>query len=132
MPIPDNALDRLKAAIMPTVAESVANQMQQPAMRVVLYDASGTALVTATALADAMANPTVPLVGSFLMGFNGTTWDRVDTVQTGTLKVALYDASANALSRIVASGDRGCVSILFFLPSSSSILHLRRLFPTGG
>lgn len=32
--------------------------------------------LTPTALADTMANPTIPNVGSFIMGYNGTTWDR--------------------------------------------------------
>ena len=34
-------------------------------------------LPTAAALADNTANPTVPAVGAFLMGFDGTNWDRV-------------------------------------------------------
>lgn len=44
-------------------------------------------LPAAAALADATANPTVPGVGGFLMGFNGTTWDRVRTANTGRLQV---------------------------------------------
>jgi hypothetical protein len=44
-------------------------------------------LPTAAALADAVANPTVPAVGSYLVGFNGTTWDRVRTANTGRLQV---------------------------------------------
>ena len=44
-------------------------------------------LPAAAALADATANPTVPAVGSFLMGYNGTTWDRVRTANTGRLQV---------------------------------------------
>lgn len=36
-----------------------------------------TELPAAAALADNTANPTVPAVGSFLMGFDGTNWDRV-------------------------------------------------------
>lgn len=39
--------------------------------------ADATELPAAAALADATANPTVPGVASFLMGWNGTTWDRV-------------------------------------------------------
>ena len=46
-----------------------------------------TELPAAAALADATANPTVPGVGSFMMGFNGTTWDRVRTANTGRLQV---------------------------------------------
>ena len=34
-------------------------------------------LPAAAALADDTANPTVPGVGAFLMGFDGTTWDRI-------------------------------------------------------
>lgn len=44
-------------------------------------------LPAAAALADATANPTVPAVGSFLMGYNGATWDRVRTANTGRLQV---------------------------------------------
>lgn len=44
-------------------------------------------LPAAAALADATANPTVPGVGAFLMGYNGTTWDRVRTANTGRLQV---------------------------------------------
>ena len=39
------------------------------------------------ALSDAFANPTVLPVGAFAMGFNGTTWDRVRTANTGRLQV---------------------------------------------
>jgi hypothetical protein len=46
-----------------------------------------TELPAAAALADATANPTVPGVSAFLMGWNGTTWDRVDTANTGRLQV---------------------------------------------
>jgi hypothetical protein len=38
-----------------------------------------TELPAAAALADAVANPTVPTVGSAILGYNGTTWDRLRT-----------------------------------------------------
>ena len=44
-------------------------------------------LPAAAALADATSNPTVPGVGAFAMGFNGTTWDRIRTANTGRLQV---------------------------------------------
>jgi hypothetical protein len=44
-------------------------------------------LPVAAVLADATANPTVPGVGTFLHGYNGTTWDRVRTANTGRLQV---------------------------------------------
>jgi hypothetical protein len=67
-------------------------------------------LPAAAALADATANPTVPGVGGFLMGFNGTTWDRVRTTGTGVLSVdtelptaaAIADATANPTVPIVS------------------------------
>jgi hypothetical protein len=46
-----------------------------------------TELPAAAALADATANPTVPGVGAFNMGYNGATWDRVRTANTGRLQV---------------------------------------------
>ena len=36
-----------------------------------------TELAAAVALADTVANPTVPVVGAFLVGWNETTWDRL-------------------------------------------------------
>lgn len=44
-------------------------------------------LPAAAALGDATANPTVPGVGGFMLGYNGTTWDRVRTANTGRLQV---------------------------------------------
>jgi hypothetical protein len=46
-------------------------------------------LPAAAALADNTANPTVPGVGAFLMGFDGTNWDRIQTggAASGALKV---------------------------------------------
>lgn len=42
-------------------------------------NAVDTELPAAAALADAIANPTTPIVGSALQGFNGTSWDRLKT-----------------------------------------------------
>lgn len=47
-----------------------------------------TELPAAAALADATANPTVPGVGAFLMGWNGTTWDRFRPSSDKTEEVA--------------------------------------------
>jgi hypothetical protein len=43
-------------------------------------------LQTASALADATSNPTVPSYATFLHGYNATNWDRLRTVGTGILK----------------------------------------------
>jgi len=41
----------------------------------------------AVALADAVANPSLASVAGYMIGFNGTTWDRVRTANTGRLQV---------------------------------------------
>lgn len=50
----------------------------------------------AVTLADALANPGVGLVQgqNFLMGFNGTSWDRVRTANTGRLQVDVVTGGA--------------------------------------
>lgn len=70
----------------------------------------------AASLADALANPGVGLAQgqTFLMGFNGTTWDRVRTANTGRLQVdvvtggggSVVDAAAwtTAVSSFAPSG----------------------------
>ncbi len=55
-----------------------------------------TELPAAAALADGTANPTTPLVGSALMAYNGTTWDRIRT--DGTDNDADPVASSGILS----------------------------------
>lgn len=67
-----------------------------------------TEIPAAAALADAVANPTTPSLGSYLQGFNGTTWDRVRTgaqsnvaAATGylaNLPVAQYNSSAPTIT----------------------------------
>src|SRR5678815_2309706 len=46
-----------------------------------------TELLAVAALADAVANPTPTSLGAYLIGYNGTTWDRVRTANTGRLQV---------------------------------------------
>lgn len=46
-------------------------------VQVTSMPADATELPAASALADAMANPTTPLVGAALMAYNGSTWDRL-------------------------------------------------------
>jgi hypothetical protein len=48
-----------------------------------------TELPAAAALADATANPTTPIIGSAIEGWNGSTWDRIRTLD------ALSGTSAN-------------------------------------
>lgn len=61
-------------------------------------------LPAAAALADAAANPTVPGVGAFLMGFNGTTWDRVRTANTGRLQVDVITGGGSPAASELPSG----------------------------
>jgi len=53
-------------------------------------------LPSAGSLADATANPTAPAVGSHLLAYNGTTWDRVISTQ-GALKAASVMLSSGSL-----------------------------------
>lgn len=46
-----------------------------------------TELDAVAALADAVANPTISRLAAYNMGFNGTTWDRIRTANTGRLQV---------------------------------------------
>ncbi len=46
-------------------------------VQVTSMPADATELPAASALADAMANPTTPLIGAALMAYNGATWDRL-------------------------------------------------------
>ncbi len=54
-----------------------------------------TELPTAAALGDAAANPTVPAVGSFLLGWNETTWDRLVSSITQGLEVDVTRVQGN-------------------------------------
>lgn len=54
---------------------------------------------TTVLLADDMANPTVPLGGSFLLGFDGVTWDRLRTASPASATITL---GAGALTTISA------------------------------
>ena len=47
---------------------------------VVLAPGASVALAANVPLTDAMANPSPQQVGSFLLGFNGTTWDRLRAI----------------------------------------------------
>lgn len=81
-----------------------------------------TELPAASALADGAGNPTTPLIGAALEGFNGTTWDRIRgdiangldvdvTRVSGTVVVdselataaALADAAANPTTAMVGA-----------------------------
>lgn len=57
--------------------------------RVTLFAPDGTTASgvnpTAAAAADALANPTISQIGADLMGFNGTTWDRLRSSVEATL-----------------------------------------------
>jgi len=66
-----------------------------------------TELPAAAALADATSNPTVPATGAFLMGYNGTTWDRVRTANTGRLQV---DVVSGGSSGTQYAGDAAATS----------------------
>jgi len=66
-----------------------------------------TELPAAASLADATSNPTVPGVGAFAMGYNGTTWDRIRTANTGRLQVDVVTGGSAVSPDGVPSGYNG-------------------------
>lgn len=66
-----------------------------------------TELPNPDALADAMNNPTTTSVGSHMLGYNGSTWDRVKTVNTGQLRSTLYDSVGGAVFPAAAASADG-------------------------
>lgn len=89
-----------------TAAGGVVTIQGVASMTPVLVD---TELPAAAALADATANPTTPSAGALLMGFNGTTWDRVKTgtgvVGTGVLRVTEAVANTATLANVADSAS---------------------------
>ena len=65
-----------------------------------------TELPTAAALADGVSNPTVPTVGAALVGYNGTTWDRVRVTSADSVTVTQTPVKTGGLSvyRYVGTG----------------------------
>ncbi|KKM16401.1 hypothetical protein LCGC14_1686180 [marine sediment metagenome] len=59
----------------------------QTAYAVTVSGAVDTELPAAAALGDGVTNPTITSLGAFISGFNGTTWDRIRTANTGRLQV---------------------------------------------
>lgn len=74
--------------------------------------AMDTELPAAAALADATANPTTPLVGAALEGYNGTTWDRLRVDADKNLKVSLRNSSGVEPNiSFMADGEGGFAGI---------------------
>lgn len=69
------------------VTGTIANGVDVDVTRVTGTVTVDSELPAAAALADDTANPTVPAVGAFLMGYDGATWDRVRVASTGRLSV---------------------------------------------
>lgn len=65
-------------------------------------------LVPAAALTDNTANPTVLGFGSYLMVFDGSTWDRWQggVTQSGNWSVRAQDGAGNALTSLAAGAER--------------------------
>jgi hypothetical protein len=81
-----------------------------------------TELTAVAALADATANPTITNIASFLMGYNGATWDRVRTANTGRLQVdVITGGSADTPTNPIVK----TVTISALAAGSSSTTELR-------
>lgn len=76
------------ATVLSTGTQGTFRVTTNRALHVNLRDNTGTQITTAAAaLADAVSNPTIGGIETFLMGYNGSTWDRVRTANTGRLQV---------------------------------------------
>ena len=70
---------------------------------------------------DALGNTANGLVVTNVnMGFNGTTWDRLRSVNTGQLKTTLYDSSGNELGIQVAYSSIGATNTAI---KTASLMH---------
>ena len=58
------------------------------------------------------ASPYLLGTGSYLLGFNGTTWDRVRTVNTGQIKATLYNSTGTepTITSLSSLGDGATLS----------------------
>jgi hypothetical protein len=67
--------------------------------KIELISTAGTEANVSANFADTTSNTTSAMsTGAFLFGYNGTTWDRVRSVNTGQLKTTLYNSSGNELA----------------------------------
>lgn len=87
IPLVGAALEGFNGATWDRLRSTTANGLAVDVTRVSGTVTVDTELPTAAALADATANPTVPTVGGALLGYNGSTWDRLRTANTGRLQV---------------------------------------------
>jgi hypothetical protein len=63
-------------------------------------DSVDTELAAAAALSDAFANPTTAPVGAFLMGYDGTDWERVRVTNLGQLHVDVQNATLEVVGDV--------------------------------
>lgn len=87
-------------------------------------------LPAAAALADATANPTVPGVGAFILGYNGTTWDRIAVANSGRLQVDVVTGGTGGDGAIL-DGVSGAIKATVFDYTNSNPLGVR-LTDTNG
>lgn len=76
----------------------------------------------AAALADATANPTVTSVGSYLFGYNGTTWDRLRSSTSNGLLVDIsrIAAGTNYIGKVRQTDGTLDLSLLNSAPGSDT------------
>ena len=95
-------MDVNRRQLVRIVGATDANRMDIDASGRPTVNVNGTVTVdtempAAAALADAESAATaVPTVGSRLMGYNGTTWDRVRTANTGRLQVDIVSGAGES------------------------------------
>jgi hypothetical protein len=94
-----------------------------------------TELPAAASLADGASNPTAPMVGANALLWNGSTWDRRQGKETGTLlALGNYTATQNLIGSAVTSRTaRGAIIYVYVeTPGTSTLqLNLCAMDPVG-
>lgn len=100
-----------------------------------------TELTAVAAMGDATANPTITTIAGYLMGFNGTTWDRVRTANTGRLQVDIVTGgSSPAASELptaynmidvyatsAALASAGNADVATNTPANTKLVYIRQI-----
>lgn len=85
-------------------------------------------LPAAGALADNASNPTTPLIGACLLGYDGSTWDRIytiadgDAVAAGTKGFLMFGTDGSNYQALAVSSG-GAISVSIDVPSSPTIIY---------
>lgn len=82
-----------------------------------------TELLAATAMADATANPTITQIASYLMGFNGSTFDRVRLDANKNVVVSLRNSSGGEPTITISISDNDTFGHTVIYVANKNLLY---------